>query len=84
MDVSNALMEIATELTKTSQARFKQTNVEIEDLEAQLRQLRAQRDGQLDARKRLDAYQPWGRRRLSLSQLLDQGWSAIYSYANPF
>jgi hypothetical protein len=58
MDVSTVLMEVATELTAASQARLRQTHDEIEDLEAQLRQLKAQRDGQLDARKRLDAYQP--------------------------
>lgn len=52
MDVSTALMEVATELTALSQTRLRQTNEEIEDLQAQLRQLKAQRDGQLDA------YQP--------------------------
>jgi hypothetical protein len=58
MKVSIALMDVATELAAASRARQRQTNDEIEDLEAQLRQLTEQRDGQIDARKRLDAYQP--------------------------
>jgi hypothetical protein len=58
MDVSTALLEVATELMAASQARLRQTHDEIEDLEAQLRQLKAQLDGQLDAGKRLNAYQP--------------------------
>ena len=52
------LLKVARELAAASQARLLHTNAEIAELEEQLQQLRAQRDGQLDAHGRLNSYQP--------------------------
>ncbi len=57
-EVEVQLTTIAKELAAGSQARLLQTTAEIAELEEQLRQLRTQRDGQLNAYKRLDSYRP--------------------------
>ena len=57
-EVGSKLLKVARELAAASESRLRHTKVEIEDLEEQLRQLRAQRDGQLDAQGRLNSYQP--------------------------
>jgi hypothetical protein len=51
--------EVETELlTVARKLRLEHTTAEIAELEEQLRQLRAQRDGQLDAQGRLNSCQP--------------------------
>jgi hypothetical protein len=57
-EVENKLMNVARELAAVSQSRLQVTTVEIRELEEQLRQLKAQRDGQLDAQGRLGSYHP--------------------------
>jgi hypothetical protein len=57
-EVEVKLMSVAKELAVASQSRLRLTTAEIAELEEQLRQLKAQRDGQLDAEGRLDSYQP--------------------------
>jgi hypothetical protein len=56
--VETELLRVARELAIASQSRLLQTTAEIAELESQLRQLKAQRDGQLDAHARLDIYRP--------------------------
>jgi len=57
-EVEVKLMNVARELAAVSQSRFLVTAAEIADLEEQLRQLKAQRAGQLDAQGRLESYHP--------------------------
>ena len=57
-EVESKLLQVAWDLAANSESRLLQTTGEIAELEEQLRQLRAQRDGQLDAQGRLDAYRP--------------------------
>ena len=52
------LLKVAKELAAASELRLEHTSAEIAELEEQLRQLRTQRDGQLDAPGRLNSYQP--------------------------
>jgi len=52
------LARVAKELAAASQSLLMQTAAEIAELEEQLRQLRAQRDGQLNAHARVESYQP--------------------------
>ena len=54
------LLRAARDLMATSQTRLRDTLVEIAELEEQLMQLQAQRDGQLDASMRLQTYRPKG------------------------
>ena len=56
--LKSELLKVARELAAASESRLRHTTVEIAELEEQLRQLRAQRDGQLDAQGRLNSYQP--------------------------
>ena len=57
-EVGSKLLKVAKELAATSESRLRHTTAEIAELEEQLRQLRAQRNGQLDAQGRLDSYRP--------------------------
>jgi hypothetical protein len=57
-EVESKLLKVARDLAADSESRLRYTTGEIAELEEQLRQLRAQRDGQLDAQGRLDAYRP--------------------------
>jgi hypothetical protein len=57
-EVEVKLMNVARELAAVSQSRLQVTATEIAELEEQLRQLKAQRYGQLDAQGRLDSYHP--------------------------
>ena len=57
-EVEIALSDVAKELAALSPARLAQTDAEIAELEQQLEQLKAQRDGQIHAHTRLDAYRP--------------------------
>ena len=57
-EVETELLTVARELAAGSELRLEHTTAEIAELEEQLRQLRAQRDGQLDAQGRLNSYQP--------------------------
>ena len=57
-EVEVELMKVARELASASQSRLLHTTAEIAELEGQLRQLKAQRDGQLDAKGRLNSYMP--------------------------
>src|SRR4029079_3621695 len=52
------LLKAARDLRTMAQARLQNTIAEIADLEEQLHQLRSQRDGQLDADRRLRDYHP--------------------------
>ena len=52
-EVENKLMNAARELAAVSQSRLQVTTAEIGELEEQLRQLKAQREGQVDAQGRL-------------------------------
>jgi predicted RNA-binding Zn-ribbon protein involved in translation (DUF1610 family) len=57
-EVESELLKVATELAAASELRLEHTAAEIGELEEQLRQLRAQREGQLDAQSRLNSYRP--------------------------
>ena len=57
-EVETELLTVARELAAGSELRLEHTTAEIAELEEQLRQLRAQRDGQLDAQGRLNSYRP--------------------------
>jgi predicted nucleic acid-binding Zn-ribbon protein len=52
------LLKAARDLMVTSQTRLRDTVAEMAELEEQLTQLQAQRDGQLDAGMRLQTYRP--------------------------
>ena len=56
--VEAELLRVATDLAAVSESRLAQTNAEIAELEEQLRQLQARRDGQLDVKGRLLSYRP--------------------------
>ena len=55
-EVESELLKVARELAATWELRLEHTTAEIAELEEQLRQLRAQREGQLDAQSRLNSY----------------------------
>ena len=57
-EVKSELLKVAAELAAVSQFRLRHTIAEILEIEEQLRQLKAQRDGQLNARGRVYSYQP--------------------------
>ena len=57
-EVEVKLMNVARELADVSRSRLQVTTAEIAELEEQLRQLKAQRAGQLDAQGRLESYHP--------------------------
>lgn len=57
-EVEFKLLKVARDLAAASESRLRLTTGEIAELEEQLRQLRAQRDGQLDAQGRLSSYRP--------------------------
>lgn len=52
------LARVAKELAAASQFLLLRTTAEIAELEEQLRQLRAQRDGQVNAHARVESYHP--------------------------
>jgi len=56
--VELVLLEIARNLAAQSQARLITTTAELAELEEQARQLEARREGQRNAYRRLEAYQP--------------------------
>ena len=56
--VESELLKVARQLAAASELRLRHTTAEIAELEVQLRQLRAQRDGQIDAEGRLNSYRP--------------------------
>ena len=57
-EVEAELVKVARELACASQSQLKHTVAEISEVEEQLRQLKARRDGQLDVQARLDSYRP--------------------------
>ena len=57
-EVESKLSKVAKELAAASELRLEHTTAEIAELEEQLRQLGALRDGQLDAQGRLNSYRP--------------------------
>lgn len=57
-DAEAELAKVARVLAARSEARLAQTVAEIVDLEEQLQQLKARRDGQRDAQGRLKNYRP--------------------------
>ena len=57
-EVESKLLKVARELAAGSELRLGHNTAEIAELEEQLRQLKAQRDGQLDAQGRLNSYRP--------------------------
>ena len=57
-EVEAELVKVAKELATAFQSQLEQTSAEIAELEEQLRQLKARRDGQLDAQARLGTYRP--------------------------
>lgn len=57
-EVESELLKVARELSAASESRLEHTIAEIRELEEQLRQLGAQREGQLDAQSRLNSYRP--------------------------
>ena len=70
--LGSELLKVARELAAASESRLLHTTAEIAELEEQLRQLRAQRDGQLDAQGRLNSYRPKVGATSTVSQLLDR------------
>jgi hypothetical protein len=57
-EVESELLKVAKVLAAASELRLGDTTAEIAELEEQLRRLRTQRDGQLDAQGRLNSYRP--------------------------
>lgn len=57
-EVEAELSKIARELAARSQSQLAQSAAEIAELEEQLQQLKARREGQLDAQGRLQSYRP--------------------------
>ena len=58
VEIEAELIKVARELATASHSRLNHTSAEVAELEEQLRQLKARRDGQLDAQTRLGTYRP--------------------------